>query len=181
MSSNVHQDKTMSTIGFPVYFNAKLYRSYWKTLYYITHNGFCRRCCGKIFCADCSENSTPLPSEQLYNPVRVCSDCFSRLHRHTSPCTCHNSNRHSNRGENDTEFSSNPDSLTPCQRPKGLNMTKDSCCENLLQTTHQKTQPSVTAATVNWKLIRHGEDMYRSFQISIWLSTTCAQSNADNI
>ncbi|KAJ8668071.1 hypothetical protein QAD02_009734 [Eretmocerus hayati] len=46
------------------------------------------RCCGKIFCADCSENSTPLPSEQLYNPVRVCSDCFTRLHHHTSPCQC---------------------------------------------------------------------------------------------
>ncbi|XP_044002775.1 myotubularin-related protein 3 isoform X3 [Aphidius gifuensis] len=46
------------------------------------------RCCGRIFCADCSENSTPLPSEQLYNPVRVCSECFSRLHHHTSPCQC---------------------------------------------------------------------------------------------
>ncbi|XP_076232140.1 phosphatidylinositol-3,5-bisphosphate 3-phosphatase MTMR4 isoform X2 [Calliopsis andreniformis] len=108
------------------------------------------RCCGKIFCADCSENSTPLPSEQLYNPVRVCSDCFSRLHRHTSPCQCNNSNaRHSSKGENDVEFSSNSESLTPCQRSKGLNMTKDSCCDNLLQVTHQKTQPSVTAATVN--------------------------------
>ncbi|KAL7307138.1 hypothetical protein TKK_0000863 [Trichogramma kaykai] len=46
------------------------------------------RCCGKIFCADCSENSTPLPSEQLYNPVRVCSECYTHLHHHTSPCQC---------------------------------------------------------------------------------------------
>ncbi|XP_034951437.1 myotubularin-related protein 3 [Chelonus insularis] len=46
------------------------------------------RCCGKIFCADCSENSTPLPSEQLYNPVRVCSECFSRLHHHSNSCQC---------------------------------------------------------------------------------------------
>ncbi|CAB0030546.1 unnamed protein product [Trichogramma brassicae] len=45
-------------------------------------------CCGKIFCADCSENSTPLPSEQLYNPVRVCSECYTHLHHHTSPCQC---------------------------------------------------------------------------------------------
>ncbi|XP_018569560.1 myotubularin-related protein 3 isoform X2 [Anoplophora glabripennis] len=40
----------------------------------------CRKC-GKIFCADCSENSTPLPSEQLYNPVRVCTGCYSQLRR----------------------------------------------------------------------------------------------------
>ncbi|XP_033221673.1 myotubularin-related protein 3 [Belonocnema kinseyi] len=46
------------------------------------------RSCGRVFCADCSENSTPLPSEQLYNPVRVCSDCFCRLHHRTSPCQC---------------------------------------------------------------------------------------------
>ncbi|KAJ8917303.1 hypothetical protein NQ315_002321 [Exocentrus adspersus] len=43
----------------------------------------CRKC-GKIFCADCSENSTPLPSEQLYNPVRVCTGCFSQLRRDCS-------------------------------------------------------------------------------------------------
>ena len=107
------------------------------------------RCCGKIFCADCSENSTPLPSEQLYNPVRVCSDCFSRLHRHTSPCKCNSAARHSGKGENDADLSSNSESLTTCQRPKGLNVTKDSCCDNLLQATHQKPQPPVTAATVN--------------------------------
>ncbi|XP_031369854.1 myotubularin-related protein 3 isoform X2 [Apis dorsata] len=105
------------------------------------------RCCGKIFCADCSENSTPLPNEQLYNPVRVCSDCFSRLHRHTSPCQYNI--RHQNKGENDTELSSNSENLTTCQRSKGLNLTKDSCCDNLLQVVHQKVQPPVTAATVN--------------------------------
>ncbi|XP_060533012.1 myotubularin-related protein 3 [Cylas formicarius] len=38
----------------------------------------CRKC-GRIFCADCSENSTPLPSEQLYNPVRVCTSCYTEL------------------------------------------------------------------------------------------------------
>ncbi|CAH1126868.1 unnamed protein product [Ceutorhynchus assimilis] len=40
----------------------------------------CRKC-GRIFCADCSEHATPLPSEQLYNPVRVCSGCYSELSR----------------------------------------------------------------------------------------------------
>ncbi|XP_019754641.2 myotubularin-related protein 3 isoform X3 [Dendroctonus ponderosae] len=39
----------------------------------------CFRKCGRIFCADCSEHATPLPSEQLYNPVRVCTGCYSDL------------------------------------------------------------------------------------------------------
>ncbi|XP_067014667.2 myotubularin-related protein 3 isoform X2 [Anabrus simplex] len=43
----------------------------------------CRNC-GKIFCADCSENTVPLPREQLYDPVRVCSSCFSLLHDTTA-------------------------------------------------------------------------------------------------
>ncbi|XP_033337491.1 phosphatidylinositol-3,5-bisphosphate 3-phosphatase MTMR4 [Megalopta genalis] len=106
------------------------------------------RCCGKIFCADCSENSTPLPSEQLYNPVRVCSDCFSRIHRHTSPCQCNT--RLSNKGDNDAELISiNSENVLACPRPKCLNIAKDSCCENLLQVTHPKAQPPVAAATVN--------------------------------
>ncbi|XP_014219004.1 myotubularin-related protein 3 [Copidosoma floridanum] len=37
------------------------------------------RCCGDIFCADCSENWTPVPNEQLYNPVRVCQKCFLQM------------------------------------------------------------------------------------------------------
>lgn len=105
------------------------------------------RCCGKIFCADCSENSTPLPSEQLYNPVRVCSDCFSRLHHHTNSCQCNA--RHQSKVENDTELSPNSETLMTCQRSKNLTVTKDTCCDNLLQAAHQKTQAPVTAATVN--------------------------------
>ncbi|CAK9815996.1 Myotubularin-related protein 4 [Anthophora plagiata] len=108
------------------------------------------RCCGKIFCADCSENSTPLPSEQLYNPVRVCGECFSRIHRHISPCQCSNA-RHQNKGENEPDLqSSNSESFVNCDRSKGLNVTKDSCCDHLLQVAHQKAQPPpVTAATAN--------------------------------
>uniref|UniRef100_A0A8D9BHH3 Lateral signaling target protein 2 homolog n=1 Tax=Cacopsylla melanoneura TaxID=428564 RepID=A0A8D9BHH3_9HEMI len=34
------------------------------------------RSCGKIFCADCSENVVALPCEQLYEPVRVCTTCY---------------------------------------------------------------------------------------------------------
>lgn len=106
------------------------------------------RCCGKIFCADCSENSTPLPSEQLYNPVRVCKDCFSRLHHHTSPCQC--SARHQNKVDHETDLSSNSETLVTYQRAKPITMTKDTCCDNLLQAAHQKSQPSITAGTVNW-------------------------------
>lgn len=35
------------------------------------------RSCGKIFCADCSENVVALPEEQLYEPVRVCGSCYN--------------------------------------------------------------------------------------------------------
>ena len=112
------------------------------------------RCCGKIFCADCSENSTPLPSEQLYNPVRVCSDCYTRLHHHhhTNSCPC-NARHQSAKAENEMD----PSEVTPppqpatCQRSRKLPpaVTKDTCSDNLLQATHQKTQPSVAAATAN--------------------------------
>lgn len=119
------------------------------------------RCCGKIFCADCSENSTPLPSEQLYNPVRVCSDCFSRLHHHhqTNSCQC-NARQHQGKTENENETpaaNNGAETLqssamqTTCHRLKNLPTTKDTCCDNLLQATHQKVQPSVAAATANWE------------------------------
>lgn len=38
----------------------------------------CRNC-GKIFCANCSSQMVPLPKEQLYEPVRVCSYCYDNL------------------------------------------------------------------------------------------------------
>ena len=36
------------------------------------------RSCGKLVCGDCSSNSLPLPSEQLYHPVRICDACFRK-------------------------------------------------------------------------------------------------------
>ncbi|XP_063219429.1 myotubularin-related protein 4 isoform X2 [Bacillus rossius redtenbacheri] len=47
----------------------------------------CRNC-GKIFCADCSENEVPLPREQLYHPVRVCCSCYSVIHSSTTFLKC---------------------------------------------------------------------------------------------
>lgn len=135
-----------------------------------------RRCCGKIFCADCSENFIPLPSEQLYNPVRVCSDCFSRLQppHSASSCQCNARQQHQGKTENENEVTpptainggggggsggsggsgSGDTTLQPplqtCLRMKNLPTTKDTCCDNLLmQATHQKAQPSVAAATAN--------------------------------
>merc|ERR1711963_1050960 len=40
----------------------------------------CRNC-GFLFCRDCSSKLIPIPSEQLYHPVRVCDDCFAELVR----------------------------------------------------------------------------------------------------
>lgn len=48
------------------------------------------RSCGNIFCADCSDNAIPLPGENFYDPVRVCSSCYSRaMHHRSSPSGNH--------------------------------------------------------------------------------------------
>ncbi|XP_043288971.1 myotubularin-related protein 4 isoform X2 [Venturia canescens] len=110
------------------------------------------RCCGKIFCADCSEHSTPLPSEQLYNPVRVCSDCFSRLHHHTSPCQCSIRHHVTKYTENDLEITGALDNAPLiCSRPKIALASKESGCgEASMQATQQKRpQPSPEASVVN--------------------------------
>ncbi|XP_011501347.1 PREDICTED: myotubularin-related protein 3 isoform X1 [Ceratosolen solmsi marchali] len=104
------------------------------------------RCCGKIFCADCSENSTPLPNEQLYNPVRVCRDCFSRLHHHISPCQC--ANRHQTKiVDNEIESIVSPPSLANFsmlpRNPIIQSLGKDDCCESSFQLVQQKQSQSL--------------------------------------
>ena len=37
------------------------------------------RSCGRLFCSECSEQSVPIPAEQLYQPVRVCDQCYTSL------------------------------------------------------------------------------------------------------
>jgi len=37
------------------------------------------RSCGRLFCSECSEQAVPIPAEQLYQPVRVCDQCFEHL------------------------------------------------------------------------------------------------------
>lgn len=34
------------------------------------------RSCGGVFCSECTTHTAPIPSEQLYHPVRICDDCF---------------------------------------------------------------------------------------------------------
>ena len=37
------------------------------------------RSCGRLFCSECSDNTAPLPAEQLYTPVRVCDGCYKMI------------------------------------------------------------------------------------------------------
>lgn len=48
------------------------------TFWLVSRKHHCRNC-GQIVCAECSTNSLPLPSEQLYHPVRICDLCFRNL------------------------------------------------------------------------------------------------------
>jgi len=45
------------------------------------------RSCGRLFCSECSEQSVPIPAEQLYQPVRVCDQCFAHLTSGMAPST----------------------------------------------------------------------------------------------
>lgn len=40
----------------------------------------CRNC-GNIFCYKCASNYSPLPNNNLFEPVRVCSTCVSSLEK----------------------------------------------------------------------------------------------------
>ncbi|XP_031780136.1 myotubularin-related protein 4 isoform X2 [Nasonia vitripennis] len=102
-------------------------------------------------------------SEQLYNPVRVCSECFSRLHHHTSPCQC--ASRHQSKIENEIEsvppppppMANFPTSGVACHRSASKPVTpsslgKDDCCESPFQIVQQKQSqqpPIVEASSAN--------------------------------
>eukprot|EP00092_Neocalanus_flemingeri_P094563 GFUD01120259.1.p1 GENE.GFUD01120259.1~~GFUD01120259.1.p1 ORF type:complete len:972 (-),score=250.85 GFUD01120259.1:755-3670(-) len=44
------------------------------------------RSCGRLFCSECSEQAVPIPAEQLYQPVRVCDQCFMHLSQLAGAC-----------------------------------------------------------------------------------------------
>uniref|UniRef100_A0A8D3BQ96 phosphatidylinositol-3,5-bisphosphate 3-phosphatase n=1 Tax=Scophthalmus maximus TaxID=52904 RepID=A0A8D3BQ96_SCOMX len=47
-----------------------------------TRKHHCRNC-GNVFCASCCDQKIPVPSQQLFEPSRVCKTCYSSLH----PCS----------------------------------------------------------------------------------------------
>lgn len=55
-----------------------LYLSRCQTTFWFGRRKHHCRNCGNLVCGDCSSNSLPLPSEQLYHPVRICDACFSK-------------------------------------------------------------------------------------------------------
>jgi len=40
------------------------------------------RNCGNVFCASCCDQKIPVPSQQLFEPSRVCKSCYGSL----QPC-----------------------------------------------------------------------------------------------
>lgn len=145
-----------STIAGELKITSSDLRVYKNIIDWLTKRFVIFRGCGKIFCADCSENSTPLPSEQLYNPVRVCSDCFSRLH-HVSPCQHAKLQLKLQDIENEPVSNSE---ITTCHRiitpmastTKTLMISKDTCNNSAAISTQQKLPSSLTAVP-NWNEI----------------------------
>ncbi|XP_067376214.1 myotubularin-related protein 3 isoform X1 [Channa argus] len=41
--------------------------------------------CGNVFCASCCDQKIPVPSQQLFEPSRVCKTCYSNLQVSTPP------------------------------------------------------------------------------------------------
>ncbi|RVE68854.1 hypothetical protein OJAV_G00096360 [Oryzias javanicus] len=41
--------------------------------------------CGNVFCASCCDQKIPVPSQQLFQPSRVCKTCYSSLHLSSPP------------------------------------------------------------------------------------------------
>ncbi|XP_030623655.1 phosphatidylinositol-3,5-bisphosphate 3-phosphatase MTMR3 isoform X2 [Chanos chanos] len=49
-----------------------------------TRKHHCRNC-GNVFCASCCDQKIPVPSQQLFEPSRVCKACYSTLQPSTTP------------------------------------------------------------------------------------------------
>lgn len=44
----------------------------------------CRNC-GNVFCSSCCDQKIPVPSQQLFEPCRVCKSCYSSLQLSPAP------------------------------------------------------------------------------------------------
>uniref|UniRef100_A0A8C7KKQ6 phosphatidylinositol-3,5-bisphosphate 3-phosphatase n=1 Tax=Oncorhynchus kisutch TaxID=8019 RepID=A0A8C7KKQ6_ONCKI len=49
-----------------------------------TRKHHCRNC-GNVFCASCCDQKIPVPSQQLFEPTRVCKTCYGSLQINTAP------------------------------------------------------------------------------------------------
>uniref|UniRef100_A0A7N6FG83 phosphatidylinositol-3,5-bisphosphate 3-phosphatase n=1 Tax=Anabas testudineus TaxID=64144 RepID=A0A7N6FG83_ANATE len=49
-----------------------------------TRKHHCRNC-GNVFCASCCDQKIPVPSQQLFEPSRVCKTCYSNLRLGSAP------------------------------------------------------------------------------------------------
>ncbi|XP_019740726.1 phosphatidylinositol-3,5-bisphosphate 3-phosphatase MTMR3 isoform X2 [Hippocampus comes] len=49
-----------------------------------TRKHHCRNC-GNVFCASCCDQKIPVPSQQLFEPSRVCKNCYGSLRLSSSP------------------------------------------------------------------------------------------------
>uniref|UniRef100_A0A3P8VVZ7 phosphatidylinositol-3,5-bisphosphate 3-phosphatase n=1 Tax=Cynoglossus semilaevis TaxID=244447 RepID=A0A3P8VVZ7_CYNSE len=49
-----------------------------------TRKHHCRNC-GNVFCASCCDQKIPVPSQQLFEPSRVCKSCYGSLHLSSVP------------------------------------------------------------------------------------------------
>uniref|UniRef100_A0A673YU10 phosphatidylinositol-3,5-bisphosphate 3-phosphatase n=1 Tax=Salmo trutta TaxID=8032 RepID=A0A673YU10_SALTR len=49
-----------------------------------TRKHHCRNC-GNVFCASCCDQKIPVPSQQLFEPTRVCKTCYCSLQINTAP------------------------------------------------------------------------------------------------
>ncbi|KAM6422804.1 phosphatidylinositol-3,5-bisphosphate 3-phosphatase MTMR3 isoform 6-T8 [Liasis olivaceus] len=49
----------------------------------VSRKHHCRNC-GNVFCSSCCNQKAPVPSQQLFEPSRVCKTCYSSLHPSSS-------------------------------------------------------------------------------------------------
>uniref|UniRef100_A0A667ZRL9 phosphatidylinositol-3,5-bisphosphate 3-phosphatase n=1 Tax=Myripristis murdjan TaxID=586833 RepID=A0A667ZRL9_9TELE len=79
----VDKQDTEVTRWYPDHLAAQCYgceRSFWLA----TRKHHCRNC-GNVFCASCCDQKIPVPSQQLFEPSRVCKSCYSSLQLNSAP------------------------------------------------------------------------------------------------
>ncbi|KAM3611263.1 uncharacterized protein V6R79_015712 [Siganus canaliculatus] len=79
----VDKQDTEVTRWFPDHLAAQCYgceSRFWLA----TRKHHCRNC-GNVFCASCCDQKIPVPSQQLFEPSRVCKTCYSSLQLSPAP------------------------------------------------------------------------------------------------